>query len=116
MVDSIKKALTAIFIVGGIHFLLKLKSTRQVILPNILIIVHLVLVGYLFYVLFVLFKSRERTIQILLTFALLLFPIGFLFDLISNIDERILVVYPVAIIAILYLFGEYLGFKKKAGD
>lgn len=111
MIGSFKKALTAFFIVGSIHFLLKLKTTRQFVFPNILTITHLVLIGYLFYVLFDLLKSKGKAIQIFSIFVLLIFPIGFLSGLISGIDEKFLVVYPVAVIAVLYLFGEYMALR-----
>lgn len=113
MIKDKKTALIVISFLIFVQVLLKIEATRQVILPNIVAMAQLVLVGYLLYVLVVLFKSKERTIQILSIFVLLVFPLGFLFGIISGIDDRILIAYPVAVIAVLYLFGEYMGFKKK---
>jgi hypothetical protein len=106
-----RQIITGIGIAVSVHILLKIDYLRQLLFSNVLQLLHLILIVY---VLYSLFRSLNTTKTYIKAIAMtsLFFPVCFLFRLLPTVEKGILVIYPVIMITLIQLFGEYVGLKK----
>jgi hypothetical protein len=106
-----KQLLISALILITVQFLSKIGFIKGFLTTYIIELLHGAFIAYVLYVFYKSLSTGRRIIKLILI-ASLFFPVCFLFRLLPNVEKEILVIYPVIMITLIQLFGEYVGLKK----